>query len=161
IPIPLAPASSTKAQYLALDRRLAVPTRQLRSARTDPEQLKRQIVIATVGGSSTYGAFVANDDTYPDALERILGDGYAVLNHGVPGYSTAEHLIQTLFYLDSYGVKPQCAIYYVGWNDIRNAHVPNLDPGYADFHLLSQLQNLKIRKTPALMNISPLGRIVV
>lgn len=133
----------------------------MRGAERDKDQLKQQIVIATIGASSTYDIGVANGQTWSDVLERNLGDEYAVLNHGVPGYSTVENLIQTLFYLNFYDVTPQCAVYYLGWADIRNAHLPNLDPAFADFHLLGQSQNLETQKTPLLAQISPLGRIVI
>jgi hypothetical protein len=64
----------------------------------------------------------------------------------VPGYSTVENLVQTAFYQDKFGKRPRCAIYYVGWNDIRNAHIDKLDPGYADFHLPSQVDTLQVRR---------------
>lgn len=133
----------------------------LRGNERDAAQLKRQVVIAAVGGSTTYGVGVADDQTWPDVLEHELGSQYAVLNHGVPSYSTAEHLIQTLFYLDSYGVTPRCAVYYVGWNDIHNAHLPKLDPGYADFHQLYKISALEVRKTPLAAEISPIAYVVV
>jgi lysophospholipase L1-like esterase len=124
--------------------------------RTNTE-LKQQVVIATVGSSTTYDPAVPNGQTWSDDLERQLGPGYAVINHGVPGYSTVENLLQTLFYLDTYGVRPHCAVYF-GWNDIRNAHLPNLDPAYANFHLLSQIEF--VRKKQLEVSFSPLARIV-
>ncbi len=130
----------------------------LRGAERNKEKLKHQIVVAALGGSATYDIGLSDDQTWSAVLERELGDDYAVLNHGVPGYSTVENLVQTLFYLDVYDVKPQCAVYYVGWNDIRNAHLPNLDPAYAEFHLLSQLDNLQIRKQPEIIQVSPMVR---
>jgi lysophospholipase L1-like esterase len=133
----------------------------LRGAERVQKRLKQQIVIATLGGSTTYGLGVANGETWPDVLERKLGDEYAVLNHGVTGYSTEENLIQTLFYLNSYDVTPKCAVYYEGWNDLQNAYLPNLDPAFADFHLLSEVEDLQVRKTPLVAKISPLGNIVI
>jgi lysophospholipase L1-like esterase len=123
-------------------------------------ELKQQVVVATVGGSTTYDLAVPNGQTWSDDLERQLGRGYAVVNHGVPGYSTVENLLQTLFYLDTYGVPPHCAVYYVGWNDIHNAHVPDLDPAYANFHLLSQIDSMSVRKKPLEVSFSPVARIV-
>ena len=125
----------------------------LRGAERDRNRLAQKIVIAAVGGSTTYGLGVANGQTWPDMLERKLGDQYAVLNHGVVGYSTVENLIQTLFYLNSYNVKPQCAVYYEGWNDIHNAHLPNLDPAYANWHQLKKAETL--RELPLAARISP------
>jgi hypothetical protein len=123
-------------------------------------ELKRQVLVATVGGSTTYDLFVPNGQTWSDDLEQQLGRGYAVINYGVPGYSTVEHLLQTLFYLDTYGIPPHCAVYYVGWNDIRNAHLPNLDPAYANFHLLSLIDSLLIRKKTIDFRFSPLAQIM-
>jgi hypothetical protein len=122
-------------------------------------ELKQQVVIATVGSSTTYDLAVPNGQTWSDDLEQRLGRGYAVINHGVPGYSTVENLLQTLFYLDTYGVRPHCAV-YLGWNDIVNAHLPNLDPAYANFHLLTQIDSMNVRKKPLEVSFSPLARIV-
>jgi lysophospholipase L1-like esterase len=122
-------------------------------------ELKQQVVIATVGSSTTYDVAVPNGQTWSDDLEQQLGRGYAVINHGVPGYTSVENLLQTLFYLDTYGVRPHCAV-YLGWNDIRNAHLPNLDPAYANFHLLSQLDIMNVRKKPLEVSFSPLARIM-
>jgi hypothetical protein len=80
----------------------------------------------------------------------------------VPGYTTVEHLIQTAFYQTKFGKKPRCAIYYVGWNDLRNAHIPDLDPAYADFHLPSQVDSLKVRRVGGShVTISPLLTMVM
>jgi lysophospholipase L1-like esterase len=133
----------------------------LRGPERSYDQLKQQTVIATLGGSTTYDVGVANGQTWSDALERRLGSGYAVLNHGVPGYTTVENLIQTEFYLDAYGIRPRCAIYYEGWNDIRSAHLPHLDPAYANFHLLVQPSALEVRRTPLVARISPLALVLV
>ncbi len=105
------------------------------------------IVVATYGGSSTYDIGVGEGDTWNDRLADGLGrDRYFVVNNGVPGYTTVEHVVQTSFYQDKFGRRPRCAIYYVGWNDLRNAHIPHLDPGYANFHLISQVDSLKLRR---------------
>ena len=107
--------------------------------------------MATFGGSTTYDIGAGEGDTWSDRLAAALeqGDGkgrFFVVNHGVPGYTTVEHLIQTAFYQTKFGKPPRCAIYYVGWNDLRNAHIPHLDPAYADFHLPSQVDSLKVRR---------------
>jgi hypothetical protein len=111
-----------------------------------PGSLDGRIVVATYGGSTGYDIGVGEGDTWSDRLAEGLGDRYFVVNHGVPGYTTFEHLMQTAFYQDKFDRQPACAIYYVGWNDLRNAHIPNLDPGYADFHLPSQVDSLKVRR---------------
>lgn len=96
--------------------------------------------IVAFGGSSTYGTSLSEADTWPARLEAALGAGYEVLNFGIPGYSSVEHAIQTAFELSE--VHAATAVYYVGWNDLRNAHVPNLDPYYADFHGRTQPANV-------------------
>lgn len=56
---------------------------------------------------------------------------------------------------------PRCAVYYVGWNDIRNAHLKDLDPAYADFHLPSQVDSLQTRRIGgAHLSVSPLLTIL-
>lgn len=122
-----------------------------------PEELKNKSVIAVFGGSSTYDVALAEGETWADRLEAELGTTeFAVINHGVPGYSTAEHLVQTAFYQKKFGTLPNCAVYYVGWNDIQNAHIANLDPGYADFHLVGMVDALRTRRVAgATVEVSP------
>jgi lysophospholipase L1-like esterase len=124
----------------------------------DPEgSLDGKSVIAAFGGSTTYDIGAGEGETWPDRLGQALGDRYFIVNHGVPGYTTAEHLIQTAFYQSKFGTPPRCAIYYVGWNDLRNAHIAGLDPGYADFHLPSQIDSQKVRRVGgAHVTVSPL-----
>ena len=109
-------------------------------------ELSDRTIIAAFGGSSTYDIALSDGETWADRLEQALGDRFLVINHGVPGYSTVEHVIQTAYYEDTFGKRPRCALYYVGWNDIRNAHIKNLDPAYADFHLPSQVDSLRTRR---------------
>jgi hypothetical protein len=105
------------------------------------------VMVATVGGSSTYDVGAGDGDTWSDRLNDALGrDRYFVVNHGVPGYTTVEHLVQTTFYQAKFGRPPRCALYYVGYNDLRNAFIPHLDPGFADYHLPSQVDSLRVRR---------------
>ncbi|MGQ3298229.1 SGNH/GDSL hydrolase family protein [Reyranella sp.] len=124
----------------------------------DPARLAGSGVVATFGGSATYDIGNGEGDTWPERLDEALrGDGLIVVNHGVPGYTTAEHVLQTAFYPDRFGKAPRCAVYFVGWNDLRNAHIPNLDAGYADFHMPSQVDSLKVRRVGGSnVTISPL-----
>jgi hypothetical protein len=128
---------------------------------TAPE-LAQKSVVAVFGGSATYDIAVGDDDTWANRLEQALGPAkFAVINHGVPGYSTVEHLVQTAFYADSFGTKPICALYYIGWNDIRSAHIENLDPGYARYHLRTMIDGLQVRRFGnAYRSISPLFTLV-
>lgn len=124
----------------------------------DPARLADGGVVATFGGSATYDIGNGEGDTWPDRLDEALRDDrLVVVNHGVPGYTTAEHVLQTAFYHEKFGKAPRCAVYFVGWNDLRNAHIPNLDAGYADFHMPSQVDSLKVRRIGGSnLTISPL-----
>lgn len=115
--------------------------------------------IFVYGGSSTYDIGLGEGDTWVEQLNSLLGGGIAVVNFGVPGYSTVEHIVQTAFYGDINDEPPACAVYYIGWNDARSAYIPNLDKGYADFHLPSQIGNMEIRKIQRVRSFSPLSNI--
>jgi hypothetical protein len=124
----------------------------LRGAELNKHDLEKDMIFV-YGGSTTYDLGVTQGATWVERLQRELGDKYTVLNFGAPGYSTTEHLIQTAFYESIEGKKPICAVYYIGWNDIRNAHLEGLDRAYADYHLPSQISNLTVRK-PSLRSAS-------
>lgn len=122
-------------------------SQKLRGQERPPESLAGKKVVAVFGGSTTYDQANPDGDTWADRLEALLGPSrYAIINHGVSGYGSAEHVIQTAFYEQAFGRQPECAIYYIGWNDARNAHIPNLDPGYADFHLPTQIDGAEARR---------------
>ena len=127
------------------------------------DELRAKTVIALFGGSTTYDIGVTDEVTWAVQLEESLGqNAYAVINHGVPGYSTVENLIQTAFYQDKFGVEPDCAVYYVGWNDLRSAHYARRDPGYARYHLPSQIDALGVRRVSSgYVSISPVFTIAV
>ena len=98
--------------------------------------------IAVLGGSTIYCVSTSDDQTWPYLLEKELGPGYEVINLGVPGYSTVENIIQTALILPA--LNPDVAIFYVGWNDVRNAHIADLKPDYANFHGKTQYYNLRL-----------------
>jgi hypothetical protein len=118
--------------------------------------LKREGLIFVFGGSTTYDTTVTQGRTWVETLNKNIGSEYKLFNFGSPGYSTAEHVLQTAFYGDINGVYPSCAIYYIGWNDIRSANVADLDRAYANFHLLTQINNTRTRRTQNLATISPM-----
>jgi lysophospholipase L1-like esterase len=102
--------------------------------------------IFAFGGSTTYDLAVADAQTWPSDLSRILGPGYEVQNYGVPGYTSNENMIQSLFrFRDS---KPVCAVYYEGWNDVRYSHMKSLKNDYSDYHLPNQVDRLGVGHQP-------------
>ncbi len=111
---------------------------------------KEDARIALVGGSSTYDLGVSAGRTWPDVLQGLLPQA-RLFNYGVPGYSTSEHIVQTAYYLAP--EKISCAVYYVGWNDIRNSFLPTLDPAYADYHLLGHVDFMRIRAATGISSI--------
>lgn len=158
LPLPMAADQAGKV-------RVFINADRLRGPQRSADQLKDKIVIALFGGSTTLDFASPDGLSWPDQLERLLGPArYAVINRGVSGHTTAEHLLQTAFYQRSFGVDPTCAVYYIGWNDLRNAHIAGLDPGYADWHLRTMVDALEARRAvrPHLSvspTISLLGRL--
>lgn len=108
----------------------------LRGREPSAEDYARDMIFV-YGGSTTYDTGVTQGGTWTERLQAELNGRYTVLNFGVPAHSTVEHLIQTAFYQQAGAKRPVCAIYYVGWNDIHNAYIDNLDRAYADWHLPS------------------------
>ena len=98
--------------------------------------------ILAIGGSSTYCVGVSDNQTWPYYLQEKLGTGYEVINMGVPGYTTVEHIIQTALNISD--ISPDICIFYIGWNDIRNQHVAHLRSDYSDFHGKSQYNHLML-----------------
>ena len=106
-----------------------------------PPASEEKVRVAVLGGSATFGAYLPDEQTWPAQLQTLLGDGYVVYNFGVPGYSTAEHVIQTALILPE--IKPDVAVYYTGWDDIRNYHRFDPTPEYRE-HGIEQYDNLDI-----------------
>ena len=128
----------------------------IRGKELTAEDLAKPLIFV-YGGSTTYDVGVTQGDTWVERLQSDLNNKYTVLNFGIVAHSTTEHLLQTAFY-ESVGEKrPACAMYYVGWNDIINAHIENLDPAYADYHLLTTPVR---RPDIAIARYSPLALLV-
>ncbi len=75
--------------------------------------------VICVGGSSTYGKEVEDDQVWPYLLEKKLRDGGVdaqVVNAGVTGYSSFQILILLREYLLSYN--PDVVLMYAGFNDM-------------------------------------------
>jgi hypothetical protein len=88
--------------------------------------------IITIGGSTTYCTGVDDRYTWPEVLDRSLGNAFEVINYGIPGLSTSEHIIQTALNLSD--MAPDIVIYYTGWNDLRSANIANLKSDYSNYH---------------------------
>lgn len=115
--------------------------------------------IVTIGGSTTYGVGVNNNETWPSHLSKILGSEYEVLNLGVAGYTTAENLIQTGLHMSDF--EPDIAIYFVGLNDLRNVNVANLNADYSDFHAPSLHSALGLCPTENIPSLATLKMTLI
>ena len=102
--------------------------------------------IYVFGGSSTYDIGVTDSETWPSDLSRLLGPHYDVQNYGVPGYSSLEAMIQSLFVFRD--TKPVCATYYEGWNDLYLAHVADLADDYFPNQQLRLMDSLSTGYRP-------------
>ena len=90
-------------------------------------------VVVTIGGSTTYDG---KGDAHTWSSRLAVQANLNVINMGVLGYSSAENVVQTAFWAPEYS--PRCAIYYLGWNDLRSVGVKDLKPDYGGFHLERQ-----------------------
>lgn len=98
---------------------------------TSPEetaQASHQTVVVCLGGSTTFGSFVNDEESWPYLLQEALGEGYKVYNLGAPGYSTLESIVQMTTLVPE--LKPDIILNFQGWNDIHNYHIPEPTPDY-------------------------------
>jgi hypothetical protein len=84
--------------------------------------------IYVFGGSTAYDVGTRDRETWASRLSALLGPDFAVENYGVPGYSSLQALLQSLFVFRDR--PPSCAIYYEGWNDLFYAHYRDLPANF-------------------------------
>jgi len=91
--------------------------------------------IVCIGGSTVFGIGSSSDKTtFPQFIENILnskmpGKKFEVINAGVPGYTTAESLIDLeLRLLD---LSPDLIFIYHGYNDFKPNRFPNFKSDYS------------------------------
>lgn len=125
-----------------------------RGAEFDLKKPAGKTRIVTLGGSTTYGVGVNNEETWPYLLQQQLGSDFEVINMGVPGYSSAENLIQTALLLSDFDA--DLVIYHVGLNDLRNMNVHDLKADYSDFHAPTMFNSMglcHLQNAPMLASI--------
>ncbi|MGI9076468.1 MAG: SGNH/GDSL hydrolase family protein [Gemmatimonadaceae bacterium] len=108
--------------------------------------------VLALGGSTTFGAMVSDEETWPVRLDAALDSMLAtrvatfrsaeVINGGVPGYTSAENLIQLA--LVGVHLHPDVVVLFQSYNDMRNAHSPGLRTDYSNFHAVSQRGSLEL-----------------
>jgi lysophospholipase L1-like esterase len=103
-------------------------------AQPKPEGIYR---IVCIGGSTTYTDKVADDEqTYPAQLEKALrqrlnNPRIEVINAGVPGYTTAENVMNVAFHVSE--LQPDLVLFYEGVNDVRARFCDNLGTDYSGY----------------------------
>ena len=102
--------------------------------------------IYVFGGSTTYDVGNNDADTWASDLSRLMGSGYEVQNYGVPSYTSLGAMIQSLFVFRD--VKPVCAVYYLGWNDLVMSHLKVLGNDYATYDAPRVLGSLGVGYRP-------------
>lgn len=127
----------------------------IRGAELSASDLSKKLIFV-YGGSTTYDIFASQGQTWVELAQKNLRNEFTLLNLGVTTHSTTQHLIETALYQDIVKKKPVCAVYYVGWNDIANAHLESLDPAYADYHIPL---NAVRRPNLTVAQYSPIARI--
>lgn len=98
--------------------------------------------IVALGGSTTYGIGLNDDETYPYYLQKELRkrlgtDKIEVINAGLVSATTAENLPR--FLLKILPLKPDMIIFYEGYNDLP----PRMFNGFSDdyYHFRKNPQN--------------------
>lgn len=105
--------------------------------------------IAAIGDSITYDLYVAasEDDFYPQQLDDLLGDGYAVHNFGVSNYaaqSSSDFPYETTEeYQESLDFNPEIVIVMLGTNDTKATNWDGSEQFKEEYiELLETYQNL-------------------
>ena len=93
----------------------------LRGSRVTSVKAPGTYRILCLGGSTTFGSGLTPDESYPAQLAALLAGRddrtFEVVNCGVPGYTTAESLINLALRLVD--LKPDAIVVYHGVNDAR------------------------------------------
>ena len=91
----------------------------------DREPAEGRIKAACIGDSITYGHGISNwpENNYPAVLQRLLGEGYHVVNYGVSGRAVQDDSDQpyraTQQYQDSLAFDADVIVFMMGSNDTK------------------------------------------
>jgi lysophospholipase L1-like esterase len=115
--------------------------------------------IAAIGGSTTYGVGVNDWETWPYYLDSLMGEEVEVLNLGIPGHSTVEHLVFAVLWLKE--IEADVVILHTGLNDLRNANIKDLKSDYSNFHAPSLRSSLGLCPDEQLPKVAFLRMCIV
>src|SRR5215468_2599834 len=107
------------------------------------ERSGKRYRLLVLGDSSTAGLGIdKQSDTWPQVLQRLLGDSVEVVNAAVIGYSTEQ--ARAALFREYYKYKPDGVLLYLGNNDGFGSSVPDrrlLDHTQAGKSFLTRLDN--------------------
>ena len=114
------------------------------------KELSRQLKVACVGDSITYGSGSSNRDTtsYPPQLQEMLGDSYDVRNFGIGGATLMNNTDKPYTaqpeYQASLDFQPDIVIIMLGTNDSKPKNSDRIAAAYKDdfLALIESYQNL-------------------
>ncbi|MCP4621771.1 MAG: tetratricopeptide repeat protein [Bradyrhizobium sp.] len=96
-----------------------------------------------LGDSSTAGLGIdKQSDTWPQVLQRLLGNSVEIVNAAVIGYSTEQ--ARTALFREDYKYKPDGILFYLGNNDGFGSSVPDrrlLDAAHAAKPFAARIDN--------------------
>jgi lysophospholipase L1-like esterase len=121
-------------------------------------QKSERLRVAAVGGSTTYGANVTDGREWPARLGELLGPRYEVLNFGILGHSTVEHINLVALVVPEY--RPDILVVHAGFNDLRNMHVRGLASDYSDYHAPTLYASFNLCQTNPVQKFAA-GKVLV
>lgn len=146
---PIPSASETRGEVT-----VSINSRGFRGPELRATNSDSSLVVLALGGSTTFGTRVDQGQTWPGHLQSELqaslvdtplqGRNAEVVNGGVPGYTSAENIVQLS--LQGVHLRPDLVIIYQGINDLHTANSPNLTTDYSNFHGRSQWTNLQLHR---------------
>lgn len=88
------------------------------------ERIGKAYRLLILGDSSTAGLGIEKQaDTWPQVLQRLLGDGVEIVNAAVIGYSTEQ--ARAALVREYYKYKPDGVLFYLGNNDGFGSSIPD------------------------------------
>jgi lysophospholipase L1-like esterase len=97
-----------------------------------PPDLKDRFTVVALGDSTTFGWKLAQNADYPSRLARLLdpsGSGrIAVVNAGVPSYTSSQVRLFLEEILESQRIDPELVLVSVMWNDLWYSGLPKWYP---------------------------------
>lgn len=117
-------------------------------------RVQRQIRVACVGNSITYGTGIADreHDSYPAQLQGLLGERFVVANFGKPGATLLRHGHRPYFeqkeFHDAVNFKGDIVVIHLGVNDTDPRNWPNYrDEFVGDY--LALIDSLRLKNPKA------------